>query len=106
VLWLEPDAIRLPFDPEMYLIPLFGHTAGNCGVAIRVSEGWLFQCADALPTNADFELTPDWLNRLVIGAHVKKLELWARRHPEVRLLAGHMWEAFFDSATPGGRSSS
>jgi len=105
-LWLELDAIRLPFDPEMYLIPLFGHTAGHCGVAIRTSEGWVFQCADALPTNADFELTPDWLNRLVIGAHVKKLELWAPRHPEVRLLAGHMWEAFFDSETPGGRSSS
>lgn len=61
-LWLELDAIRLPFDPEMYLIPLFGHPAGHGGVAIRASGGWLFQCIDALPTNAELELAPDWLN--------------------------------------------
>jgi hypothetical protein len=61
-LWLDLDAIRLPFDPEMYLIPLFGHPAGHGGVAIRASGGWLIQCADVLPTNAEFGLTPHWLN--------------------------------------------
>jgi glyoxylase-like metal-dependent hydrolase (beta-lactamase superfamily II) len=61
-LWLELDAIRLPFDPEMYLIPLFEHPAGHGGVAIRASGGWLIQCADVLPTNAEFGLTPHWLN--------------------------------------------
>jgi len=93
--WLGLDAIRLPFTPEMYLVPLFGHTRGHCGVAIQDGEGWLFQCADALPTNAQFDLTPDWLNRLVIGPHVPRLRAWAAAHPEVRLLAGHMGSSFF-----------
>jgi glyoxylase-like metal-dependent hydrolase (beta-lactamase superfamily II) len=94
--WLGLDAIRLPFAPEMYLVPLLGHTRGHCGVAVQEDDGWVFQCGDALPTNAAFDLTPNWLNRLVIGPHVPKLRDWAARHPGIRLLAGHMWESFFD----------
>ncbi len=100
--WLGFDAFRLPFSPEMYLVPLFGHTRGHCGVAVRDGEGWLFQCADALPTNAEFDLTPEWLNRLVIGPHVSFLRTWAEAHPEVRLLAGHMWTTFFETESGGG----
>ena len=94
--WLGFEAIRLPFSPEMYLVPLFGHTAGHCGVAIQDNDGWIFHCADALPTNAQFNLTPQWLNRLIIGAHVPRIQAWATTHPEVRLLAGHMWKSFFE----------
>jgi glyoxylase-like metal-dependent hydrolase (beta-lactamase superfamily II) len=94
--WLGLEAIRLPFSPDMYFVPLFGHTRGHCGVAIHDEKGWLFQCGDALPTNAQFEITPQWLNRLVIGPHVPRLQAWASAHPEVRLLAGHMWQSFFE----------
>jgi glyoxylase-like metal-dependent hydrolase (beta-lactamase superfamily II) len=93
--WFDFDAIRLPFAPEMYLIPLFGHTRGHCGVAIQAGDGWLFQCADALPTNAEFDLTPQWLNRLAIGPHVPRLRAFAAAHHEVQVLAGHMWQSFF-----------
>ena len=95
--WFGFEAIRLPFSPEMVLVPLFGHTRGHCGVAIQDNAGWIFHCADALPTNAQFDLTPQWLNRLVIGAHVPRLQAWAAAHPEVRLLAGHMWKSFFEA---------
>lgn len=95
--WCGLEAIPLPFSPPMFLIPLFGHTRGHCGAAIPDGQGWLFQCADALPTNAQFDLTPAWLNRLVIGPHVPRLRLWAAEHPEARLLAGHMWQSFFTS---------
>jgi len=95
--WLGLEAICLPFSPEMYLVPLFGHTRGHCGVAIQDQAGWLFHCADALPTNAQFDLTPQWLNRLVLGPHVARLQAWASTHPDVRLLAGHMWTSFFES---------
>lgn len=94
--WLGLAAIRLPFSPEMYLVPLSGHTSGHCGVAVRDGAGWVFQCGDALPTNAEFGLTPAWLNRLVIGPHVPGLRTLASNHPEVRMLAGHMWQAFFE----------
>jgi glyoxylase-like metal-dependent hydrolase (beta-lactamase superfamily II) len=93
--WYDFDAIPLPFSPQMYLIPLFGHTRGHCGVAVQDENGWLFHCADALPTNAQFDLSPDWLNRLVIGTHVPRLRAFSAAHPEVRLLAGHMWLPFF-----------
>jgi glyoxylase-like metal-dependent hydrolase (beta-lactamase superfamily II) len=94
--WFGFDAIRLPFSPEMYLIPLFGHTKGHCGVAIQEREGWIFNCGDALPLNAQFDLTPQWLNRLVLGPHIPRLQALAAAHPEVRLLAGHMWKSFFE----------
>jgi glyoxylase-like metal-dependent hydrolase (beta-lactamase superfamily II) len=94
--WLGLDAIRLPFTPEMYLIPLFGHTHGHCGVAIRDGAGWLFHGADALPLNAQFDITPQWLNYLVIGRHGPRLQALAAAHPEVRMLAGHLWRDSFE----------
>jgi glyoxylase-like metal-dependent hydrolase (beta-lactamase superfamily II) len=94
--WFDFDAIRLDFKPDMYLIPLPGHTRGHCGVAIRDGNGWLFHCADALPTNAQFDLLPLWIYKLVIGPHVPRLKAFAEAHPEVRLLAGHMWLDFFE----------
>lgn len=94
--WLGFEAIRLPFSPEMYLIPLFGHTRGHCGVAVQDNGGWLFNCADALPTNTQFDLLPQWLSRIVLGAHVPRIRAWAAAHPEVRILAGHMWKSFFE----------
>jgi glyoxylase-like metal-dependent hydrolase (beta-lactamase superfamily II) len=96
--WLGFAAIRLPFTPVMYLIPLFGHTRGHCGVAIQDGEGWTFQCGDALPLSAEFDVTPEWVNRLVLGRHGPRLKAFTQQHPEVHLLAGHMRRLFFESA--------
>jgi hypothetical protein len=65
-------------------------------VAIRTGEGWLFHAADALPTNAQFDLLPAWIYKPVIGPHVPRLKAFAQAHPEVHLLAGHMWLEFFE----------
>ncbi len=94
--WFEFDAIPLPFSPRMYLVPLFGHTSGHCGVVVEDGSGWLFQAGDALPLNAQFGITPGWLNRLVLGRHEPHLHEFNTAHPEVRLLAGHSWKSFFD----------
>jgi glyoxylase-like metal-dependent hydrolase (beta-lactamase superfamily II) len=32
---------------DVLLIPLFGHSRGHCGVAIRTGTGWLLHCGDA-----------------------------------------------------------
>lgn len=90
--WFEFDAIPLPFEPKMYLVPLFGHTSGHCGVAIQDGLGWFFQAGDSIPTNAEFDLTPDWLNRLVIGKHVARIKAFAQSHPEVKVVAGHTYQ--------------
>jgi len=100
--WLGLQAIRLPFTPEMFLIPLFGHTRGHCGVAIRDGERWVLQGGDALPLSADSSVTPAWLNRMVLGSHGPRLQALARQHPEAQMLAGHMWRSDFESRLAGG----
>ena len=90
--WFEFDAIALPFEPRIHLIPLFGHTSGHCGVAIRDGEGWVFQAADAIPTNAEFNITPMWLNKAVLGKHTQRIQKFSQEHPEVRILAGHTYQ--------------
>jgi glyoxylase-like metal-dependent hydrolase (beta-lactamase superfamily II) len=91
--WYDFDAIRLPFEPEMYFIPLFGHSRGLCGVAIKTSNGWLFQAGDAgAVTNNE---TPKWLIKLVLGPHDPILRKFMQEHSEVLLTNSHMYPEFF-----------
>lgn len=94
--WFDFSAIRLPFDPEMMLIPLFGHTRGHCGVAIRTASGWLFHVGDAAPVSFD-ESVPQWIVKAVLGPHAPRLRQFQREHPEVRMTTGHMWSEFFEA---------
>lgn len=88
--WFDFAAIRLDFKPEMYLIPLPGHTRGHCGVAVRIPGGWLLDAGDALPPSVKFGRMLDWLYRRVIGRHLPHLKEISQGHPEVQLVAGHM----------------
>lgn len=92
--WYHFDAIRLPFRPEMWLVPLFGHTRGHCGVAIRIEGGWHLHAGDAAPPGMATGF-PGWAIRLVLGAHALPLLAWAANHPEVELTAGHMPLTYF-----------
>jgi glyoxylase-like metal-dependent hydrolase (beta-lactamase superfamily II) len=101
--WFGFPAIRLPFKPEMWLVPLFGHTRGHCGVAISTEAGWLFHVADAAPI--DFtEEAPDPLVRLVLGSHTPRLRQFKASHPEIQMTTGHMWLDFFDARPAAGAS--
>ncbi len=93
--WFDLPAIRLPFEPEMWLIPLFGHTPGHCGVTIQTESGWLFNVGDAAPFGLD-KYAPEWLVRLVLGPHAPRLRVFRDAHPEVRMTTGHMWLEFFE----------
>jgi glyoxylase-like metal-dependent hydrolase (beta-lactamase superfamily II) len=44
---LEARRVLLSIDAEVLLIPLFGHTAGHCGVAVRGGDRWLLHAGDA-----------------------------------------------------------
>jgi len=94
--WYGLPAIRLPFQPEMWLVPLTGHTRGHCGVAIRKDAGWHFHVADAGPVALE-DYAPTWLVNFVMGPHVARLRTFAAAHPDVRITTGHMWLDFFDS---------
>jgi len=91
--WYDFDAIRLPFVPEMYLLPLFGHSAGHCGVVVKDDDGWLLHVGDAASFADD---VPDWLVRFVLGSHQPRLRAFDAAHPEVRMTTGHMWLDFFE----------
>jgi glyoxylase-like metal-dependent hydrolase (beta-lactamase superfamily II) len=92
--WFDFDAIRLPFEPEMWLLPLPGHSLGQCAVVIRTSQGWLFQTSDA---SALFNReAPDWLIRFFMGPHQPRIRDFAEAHPDVRIVCGHMWLNWFE----------
>lgn len=44
---LEARSLELGFESETLLIPLFGHTLGHCGVAVRQGDRWLLHVGDA-----------------------------------------------------------
>ena len=94
--WFDFDAVHLPdFEPEIWLVPLTGHTSGHCGVAIQTDDGWHFHCGDAAPVNLNFDMAPDWLYRPTIGPHVPRLRAFRADHPEIEMTAGHMALDFF-----------
>jgi glyoxylase-like metal-dependent hydrolase (beta-lactamase superfamily II) len=93
--WLGFPAIRLPFELDMWLVPLFGHTRGHCGVAIEAEAGWLFHVADAAPMGFDVS-APTWFARLVLGPHMPRLLAFRAAHPEIHTTTGHMPLDFFE----------
>jgi len=92
--WFDFDAIHLPFEPEMWLVPLAGHTRGLCGVAIKTDGGWLFQASDAAALFN--EEAPEWLIKWALGPHQPRIRQFAEEHPEVRVVTGHMWLDWFE----------
>jgi hypothetical protein len=84
----------------MWLVPLFGHTRGLCGVAIRTGPGWLFHVSDAGTVN-QAEDVPLWLERLVLGPHGLRLRRFKAAHPEVLMTSGHMPPEFFEQPVIG-----
>ena len=92
--WLGLPAIRLPFEPEIWLVPLHGHTPGHCGVAVRLERGWHFHVGDAGPIGLQ-DYAPEWLVRTFLGPLTPRLQAFAGSHPEVTITTGHMWLDYF-----------
>ena len=93
--WFGLPAIRLPFEPALWLVPLFGHSRGHCGVAIETPAGWHFHVGDAGPAKLE-AYAPSWLVRLVLGPLTPHLRAFQADHPEIAITTGHMWLDFFD----------
>ncbi|HIE24922.1 MAG TPA: MBL fold metallo-hydrolase [Anaerolineales bacterium] len=92
--WHDFDAIRLPFSPEIWLIPLAGHSRGHCGVAIKKNDGWILHCGDAA---ADFRKDISALViRIALGPHEPRLRAFGEAHPEVELTSSHMYLDFYE----------
>lgn len=99
----EGRRVSIGIESEIYLIPLFGHTFGHCGIALKTMAGWLFYIADAYymrieltdndhPVNELARLRADD-NNLRIET-LEKIKKFSKEHPEVKLFGYHDIEEF------------
>ncbi len=52
---LSARKVNLNTQTEVFLIPLFGHTLGHCGIAIKTNNKWTFYVGDAYYLRAELE---------------------------------------------------
>lgn len=53
--WFGLESRPLTIEGDLLLIPLFGHTFGHCGVAVRAHNRWLLHVGDAYYLRAELE---------------------------------------------------
>lgn len=122
--WFGMDAIELDGVPsDLLLIPLAGHTAGHCGVAVRNGDRWILHAGDAFYHHGEIDVAKRWsfplweqleeiteVDRpLRLGNHARLRELVRDFSSEIDVISSHdpwLFEWSTDSArTPVGRSS-
>lgn len=102
--WFGFGGVRILPDlgSEVLLIPLPGHSLGQCGVAVKTGEGWLLHCGDAYFHHDEVATPPACppglrFFQLLNAADGKRRranqerlrELVSRHGEEVRLLCSH-----------------
>ena len=99
--WFDFEAIQLKtFVPEIWLVPLVGHTAGHCAIAAHDNTGWILHGGDAVPFNMAVNDVPDRVSKLLIGPHVPTIREFMNRHPEVKIVGAHMALDFYEYVNP------
>jgi len=96
--WYEFDATQLGgFEPEIWLVPLTGHTPGHSAVAVKRDQGWVLHGGDAVPFDVKVDEVPDWISRLAIGPNVPRIREFMKSHPEVQVVGSHMSLKFYEA---------
>jgi len=99
----EARKVNVNTRTEIYLVPLFGHTLGHCGVALKTGSKWLFYVGDAYYLKAeltDFNHPVNELAKIRADdndlriATVEKLRNFVNNHPEVEVWGYHDIEEF------------
>lgn len=94
----EARKVNISVDLEVYLIPLFGHTYGHCGIVIGPPPSWIFYVADAYylkeelsdpshPVHKLAEVRADD-NNLRIES-LDRIRDFSQTHPEVMMFSYH-----------------
>jgi glyoxylase-like metal-dependent hydrolase (beta-lactamase superfamily II) len=90
-------------SPQMFMVPLPGHTRGHCGVAAITERGWIFNCGDAAnPFHKEVDIherpadrqplnvLPGWVSYKFCGPHVPELRRLVKEHKdEVNVFSSH-----------------
>ncbi len=73
---------------EIYLLPLFGHTLGHCGVAIQDGDSWLVHVGDAYYLRVELSDDRHPISQLTA---LRAMDDWQRRESleKIRQLAQH-----------------
>lgn len=111
--WFGFEAIRAleGIAEDVLLVPLFGHTLGHCGVAVRDDAGWLLHAGDAYFDPREVHgaqrrcawkvglfqaiVQTDRRDRLHNQARLRDL---TRLHPEIRVFSAHNPFELLDAA--------
>lgn len=104
----EARKVEVALNTAIYLIPLFGHTAGHCGIAVQSGDRWLFYIADAYYMKAELYDEAHPVHELARAAAdnneqrlatLEKIRQLAKEHPEIAIFSYHDSEelnAFLD----------
>ncbi len=76
--WFGFQAIRPLPELDLLMIPLFGHTRGHVGVAIRNGKKWVLHCGDAYYHRAQMTLNEP------VPTGIKVFETLVQTQPEKR----------------------
>ncbi len=87
--WFGFEAVRdLPgLPPEVLLVPLIGHTAGHCGVAVDLGSRWLLHCGDAYFHAGEMADPPRCPAALRVTQRLLAVDNAARLHNQAKLRA-------------------
>lgn len=89
--WFDFNALRLiDFEPEIWLVPLTGHTPGHMAVAIKRDQGWILHAGDAVPFDMKIDEVPEWITKKMLGPHIPRIRKLMETHPEVQVVGSHM----------------
>ncbi len=85
--WFGFQSVRvLPgVEPEIVLVPLFGHTHGHTGVAVKQSDRWLLHCGDAFFHRGEMQTPPSCPPVLKVFQGLNSVDNAARRQNSERL---------------------
>ena len=99
----EARKIKATIQTEIFLVPLFGHTLGHCGIAIKTNNKWLFYVGDAYYLRGELEDSNHPINELAkISADnnelrietLNKIRKLTNDHPEIEVFGYHDVEEF------------
>lgn len=96
--WCGFEGIQLKgFFPEIWLIPLTGHSSGHSAVAIQKDGGWILHGGDAVPFNMALDDVPEKITKLLLGPHIDKIRDFMKEHSEVQVIGSHMALDFYEN---------
>ena len=111
----EARKISLNIETELFLVPLFGHTLGHCGIALKTDRKWIFYIADAYYMRVELNDKSHPVNELAkMRAEdndlrvnsLDKIRKLITEHPEIEVFGYHDIEEFNVSLSPGHITSS